>query len=161
MIGSLSELLRATLQHDGHLVTLSDELALADRYLAIQQARFGDRLQIEIDVPEALRSTPVPRLILQPLLENAIHHGVGSRALGGKVRVTAEQRDSSVRLVVEDSAVGNSGALPAADTRGHGIGLTNTRARLEAMYGSRARVDIVPGNGAGTAVALTLPAAQP
>jgi signal transduction histidine kinase len=156
MIGSLSELLRATLQRDGHLVTLEDELGLADRYLAIQQARFGDRLQVDIGVAEGLRKCRVPRLILQPLLENAIHHGVSPRVGGGRVRVIAERLGDAVRLTVQDDG-GNGASLDAAH---HGIGLSNTSARLEAMYAGRARLDVASVPGTGTTVTITLPATE-
>jgi signal transduction histidine kinase len=153
MIGSLSELLRATLQRDGHLVTLADELALADRYLAIQQARFGDRLQVEIEATEAARACRVPRLILQPLLENAIHHGVSTRVAGGCIRIVADRQDGALRLTIQD----NGSNRPDADAAGHGIGLSNTHARLAAMYGERASLKVTSVSGEGTTVTLTLP----
>jgi signal transduction histidine kinase len=158
MIGGLSELLRATLQQDGYLVALADELSLADRYLAIQQARFGDRLQVEIDVPDGLRGYRVPRLILQPLLENAIHHGVGTRVAGGRIRIGADRSDDVLRLTIQDNG-GTWGDKPVVDTRGltHGIGLSNTHARLAAMYGGRARAQVTSTSGEGTTVTLTLP----
>jgi signal transduction histidine kinase len=159
MIGSLSELLRATLQQDGHLVTLADELALADRYLAIQQARFGDRLQVDIHVPDEVRQYRVPRLILQPLLENAIHHGVSTRIAGGRVRIAAEQQDDALCLTIQDN-----GDVPdlvwraePSDRVGGGIGLSNTQARLAAMYGERARLDVASASGGGTTVTITVP----
>jgi two-component system LytT family sensor kinase len=158
MIGSLSDLLRATLQADGHTVTLAEELALAERYLAIQQARFGDRLQVAIDVPEAASHWPVPRLILQPLLETAIQHGVGAQEVGGSVRIAAAASADALQLMVEDNG---NGVASERESPGHGIGLPNTRARLEAMYGDRARLDVRSAAGQGTAVTVTIPRARP
>jgi sensor histidine kinase YesM len=158
MIGGLGDLLRATLQQDGHAVALSEEIALAHRYLAIQQARFGSRLEVEIEAPEGLGAIMVPRLILQPLLENAIQHGVSTHPSGGRVRVAARQRDGMLQLIVEDFAASPaSGPAPAIDTRGQGIGLANTRARLQAMYGSRAALDVRATPARGTIVTVTVP----
>ena len=168
MIGSLSELLRATLEQDGHLVTLADELLLADRYLAIQQARFGDRLRVDVHVPDAVRECRVPRLILQPLLENAIHHGVSARIDGGRIHIAADRLGDVLRLTIHDNGK-TSGDSPVvvrggnenlgADPRGpnHGIGLSNTQARLVAMYGDRASLDVASVSGEGTTVTITMP----
>jgi sensor histidine kinase YesM len=159
MIGSLSELLRATLQADGQTVTLAEELVLAERYLAIQQARFGERLRVATDVPADALHWPVPRLILQPLLENAIRHGVGADEAGGSVRIAAVAASGDVlQLTVEDDG---NGLADEPEPSGHGIGLANTRARLEAMYGDRASLGLRSVAGQGTAVTVTIPRARP
>jgi two-component system sensor histidine kinase LytS len=159
MIGSLSELLRATLHADGHTVTLAEELVLAERYLAIQQARFGERLRVATDVPDDALHWPVPRLILQPLLENAIRHGVGADEAGGSVRIAAVAAPGDVlQLTVEDNG---SGLADEPEPSGHGIGLANTRARLEAMYGDRASLGLRSVASQGTAVTVTIPRARP
>ena len=153
MIGRLSELLRATLRTaDRQTVTLDDELDLVGHYLFIQQARFGDRLAISIEVPDNCRRAMVPHLILQPLVENAIQHGLAPRAAGGTIQITAAVQGDTLRIIVADDGVG----MPAA-TPPEGIGLGNTRARLNSIYGDAASLDLAARPGDGTTVTMTIP----
>jgi signal transduction histidine kinase len=157
MISGLSDLLRATLDADGHATPLASEIALAERYLAIQQVRFGDRLRIDWDVAPGLDARPVPRLLLQPLLENAILHGVGARKAGGRIRVGARVVRDRLEISVEDD--GEGFGVGGADRQG--VGLANTRSRLAAMYGGRAGVEIRSSPLGGAAVVVTLPETNP
>ena len=134
MMSRLSELLRLTLEDEGHEVTLRQELALLDRYAEIQRIRFQDRLRIVYDVPEDALERKVPGFMLQPLVENAIHHGVARRAGEGEVRVEAEVREAERRLEVRVRDDGPGFPAEAAARR-RGVGIANTEARLEQLYG--------------------------
>jgi two-component system, LytTR family, sensor kinase len=129
MIAGLSDLLRYTLDHEGsQRVTVEAETEMLRRYLDIQRARFADRMTYTIDVDPAARAAAVPTLILQPLAENAIRHGIARSAAGGSVSVRAFRENGCLRV-----DVGNTGSL--ADGDAHGIGLRNTRERLRQLYG--------------------------
>jgi len=129
MIAGLSDLLRYTLDHEGsQRVTVEAETEMLRRYLDIQRARFADRMTYTIDVDPAARTAAVPTLILQPLAENAIRHGIARSAAGGSVSVRAFRENGCLRV-----DVGNSGSLGDGDA--HGIGLRNTRERLRQLYG--------------------------
>jgi hypothetical protein len=159
MIASLGDLLRASLDSSGHTTPLSMELSLVERYLAIQQARYGDRLRVEIDVPPELGARRVPRLLLQPLVENAVQHGVGSRPEGGLVAIRARLSAGALALTVEDDGAGAEAGRTAGDPSG-GVGLSNTRARLDVLYGGRATMALGPRAGGGTATTITIPASD-
>jgi len=153
MIAALGDLLRATLEGDGTTVSLAEELALAEKYLAIQRARFGDRLRVEIDVPSGSLAARVPRLLLQPLLENAIHHGVNRASAGGHIHLAASTDADTLRIEIHDDGPG----FDQEAAQGSGIGLANTRARLDAMYAGRAALDLQTPSGGGTSVRITMP----
>jgi sensor histidine kinase YesM len=153
MIGRLSELLRATLRTaDRQTVALDDELDLVGHYLFIQQARFGDRLSIHIDVPDDCRRALVPHLILQPLVENAIQHGLAPRAAGGTIWITASAQGDTLRITVADDGVGLAAARPP-----EGIGHGTTRARWISIDGDAASLVLDDRPGGGTAVTMTMP----
>jgi two-component system LytT family sensor kinase len=151
MIAGLSDLLRASLRDGPAEVPLREELAFVERYLAIEQIRFQDRLETVVTAdPDALDAL-VPPLILQPLVENAIRHGIERRAAPGRVEVAAVRRNGMLVLRVQDSS---SGAPPPASPReGAGIGLSNTGTRLRHLYGDRQRLEL-SGTRDGGAVAL-------
>jgi LytS/YehU family sensor histidine kinase len=156
MIGRLSELLRAAFEAgDRHLTTLDAELGLVDHYLAIQRVRFGDRLRVETHVPDDCRRVEVPQLFLQPLVENAVVHGLSPRVEGGSIRIAVERRGSTLVVTVEDDGVG-VGAQPAPG----GIGLSNSRARLRSLYGDAASIELGARQSGGTMVTVTLPCAS-
>jgi len=129
MIAGLSEILRYTLDHEGsQCVPVEAETEMLRRYLEIQRVRFADRMTYTIDVDPAARTAALPTLILQPLAENAIRHGIARSAAAGVVSVKAFRENGCLRV-----DVGNSGSLAAGDSGG--IGLRNTRERLRQLYG--------------------------
>jgi len=155
MLARLSDLLRATLDGGGRpLVPLAKELALAELYLGIQQVRFADRLRVERAIDPSLLDTAVPPFALQPLLENAVRHGLGARAGSGLLRIVAERTADGLCLEVQDDG---RGLAPASGNPAEGVGLGNTRSRLDQLFGSAARLELVPRPGGGTIARLVLP----
>jgi sensor histidine kinase YesM len=116
-------------------IELGDELMLADRFLTIEQARFGHRLRVERHVDETAAPCAVPPLLLQPLLENAVTHGIARLLEGGLIRLHVTHDDQRLSIAIE-----NSRDADAPTTRGHGVGLDNVRRRLQTMFGHRARI---------------------
>jgi two-component system, LytTR family, sensor kinase len=156
MLARLSDLLRATLEGGGlPLVPLRQELALADLYLAIQQVRFADRLRVERAIDPALLDIEVPPFVLQPLLENAVRHGLAVRAGAGSLRIVAERSGDQLRLAVEDDGRGLAGGKGV-----EGVGLGNTRARLAQLFGDEARLELLDRPTGGAIARLTLPIAR-
>ena len=150
MIGNLSELLRATLDTGQQEVSLRQELAFLDRYLEIQQARFGERLRIERRIDTAALGGRVPTLILQPLVENAIRHGIEPQPGTGVVSINAALKEGLLQLEIRDNGQGlKSGP--------EGIGLANTRARLQALYGDASRLVLQSGADGGCSVQVQIP----
>jgi two-component sensor histidine kinase len=138
--------------------TLGDELALVEAYLRIIQIRMDTRLAYEIDVPDALRTLPLQALTLQPLVENAIQHGLEPKIEGGTVRVCARLECQRLVLSVSDDGLGlfNSRAQPRSG--GSGTALANIRERLSETHGSAAELTVAPGTGGGVLAMLTVPA---
>ncbi len=155
----LTTLLRAVLHRTAdEFVTLGEEIDLVESYLAIECARFEERLRVAIDAPVALRDVRLPPLIIQPLVENAIKHGIARRREGGEVVVRARMTDGcDLQILVRDTG---AGAARDDIVRGRdaGLGLGNISRRLAVHYGSRARLDIVSQPGRGTTVEVRLPA---
>ena len=153
MCESLGDFLRRTLNLGAKdAVPLADELALVDRYLGIERVRFGERLVVDRTVAPDAAVCLVPPLLLQPLVENAIKHGVADRVEGGTVRIAARRADGRLTIEVEN------GLDPEAPARrGEGLGLENVRRRLDAFSAREARMD-VHRNGNQFKVTLTLPA---
>jgi len=153
MITGLSELLReALIAGDRQQVPLRRELELVRRYLDIQQARFGDRLQVDIDVDETVMDALVPHFVLQPLVENAIRHGIGASSDAGRVRIRAHADHDTLRIDVQDDGAGLK--EPRAS---EGIGLGNTRERLHALYGPGGRMQVRDDPRGGAIVTVTIP----
>jgi two-component system, LytTR family, sensor kinase len=159
MLVQLSDLLRLTLDRVGtQQVTLTDEVDFLRKYLEIEQTRFGDRLQVNIDVDPEVLDAPVPNLVLQPLVENALRHGVGPRVGVGRIDVNARQVEGSLMLTVRDNGVGLS---PDKLNAFHsGVGLSNTRSRLENLYGERHRFEFQTPDGGGLVVTIVIPLGQ-
>lgn len=151
MIVRLGDLLRSTLAADGSPeVPLSHEVDFVRRYLEIEAVRFADRLQIQFDVPQSLETALVPNFLLQPLVENAIHHGINHLATPGKIVVSA--RAGGTQLLID---VWNDGAL-LPDASATGVGLSATRARLDRLHGAAGRVELSASDG-GVRARVTLP----
>lgn len=155
LIGDLSDLLRASLQTTQHEVTLADELALLEHYLAIEQARLGDRLRIVRDIQHEALDACVPPLVLQPLAENAIRHGLEPRIEPGTLTIEARREGDRLRLSVTDDGVGLHAASPRTSRRG--IGLANTRERLRTLHGDAARLDFSSPPEGGVRAEVMLP----
>jgi two-component system, LytTR family, sensor histidine kinase AlgZ len=137
MLEDLSELFRQALADPGESVTLADEIALAERYLAIEQVRFGERLRIRWDIDPAAHAARLPPLLLQPLVENAVKHGVEPSAEGGRLRIRALRRGSMVLIEVVNSLPPLRWA-EAPLPRGHGMALDNVRDRLRLLHDMQA-----------------------
>lgn len=153
MLVQLGDLLRHALESTGtQEVTLREELDFLSRYAEIEQTRFGDRLKIDMDIPADTLEALVPNLILQPLLENAIRHGIEPHARGGRIHVSAQREGDSLRLEVRD----NGGGLVNGKTV-EGVGLSNTRARLQQLYSERQSFQLADATNGGVAVRVSLP----
>jgi signal transduction histidine kinase len=155
MVGQLSELLRAALSAEtGRRVTLAAELRLLDQYMAIQRTRFSDRLTYSVHAtPEALTAY-VPQMLLQPIVENAVRHGIGPREAPGTVVVDARRHGGKLRLIVRDDGVGYG--LAPASLHGNGVGIRATRARLAHLYADDCSFDIRSATP-GTVVTIDIP----
>jgi two-component system, LytTR family, sensor kinase len=152
----LADVLHAVFDRlDERLVPLETEIAFIASYLEIEQVRLGERLRYRMAVAEGLDSALVPPFLLQPLVENAVKHGIAPFARGGDLEVAAERVDGHLRLEVSDTGPGCETA--AATARGHGLDLTARR--LRALFGEQGRLDFVPGSGRFT-VRLDLPLAD-
>ena len=156
MITRLSDLLRLTLDNVGvQEVPLRQELEFLDRYLEIQETRFSDRLTVKMDIAPETLDALVPNLVLQPLVENAIRHGIGSEAAAGRIEIRAARAQATLRLEVCDDGPGLPEGQEAALKEG--VGLANTRARLEQLYGAAQSFELANTPGGGLVVRLTIP----
>jgi LytS/YehU family sensor histidine kinase len=153
----LSELLRHSLENIGvQEVTLRHEIDFLKIYFEIEQVRFKDRLEVRLEIePETLKAS-VPNLILQPLVENAIRHGVGKQRNAGLVEIRAERQNGSLIVRVRDNGPGLSQGWTVGDG-GFGIGIANTRARLRQLYGDAQTFDIRNAESGGAVVVLKIP----
>ncbi len=160
----LSDLLRLSLQNEGSdLIPLRKELELLKVYLEIQQTRFQDRLTVRLDVEPGIADALVPNLILQPLVENAIKHGIAARPGSGRVEVHARREAEKLHLLVRDDGPGPRDAAAAVTSRRPsegGVGLRNTRDRLELLYPGRHEFEFRAAPDRGCEVALTFPLAM-
>jgi two-component system, LytTR family, sensor kinase len=155
MIVGLSEFLRRALE-DSHRsqVTLEEEAEYLQRYLDIQKVRFGERLQVNVTIPAELMRAQVPNLLLQPLVENAIKHGIARRAAGGSIRVAASRQDGKLRL-----SVYNDGPDCPTDANGthNGVGISNLRTRLQILHGSDSALQMRHTDTGAVEVVVSLP----
>ena len=154
MLTQLGELLRHALRSNPrHETSLREELGFLDRYLSIMRTRFGDQLTVERHVPAGLEGALVPTFVLQPLVENALEHGVRRLDGPGHVEIEASRDGDRLLIFVRDNGSGEQGA----GREGLGIGLANTRARLEALHGATAELQLTPRANGGMEAALRLP----
>jgi two-component system LytT family sensor kinase len=155
----LTALLRGVLRRsDGEFATLGEEIELIESYLDIERARFEDRLRVTIDAPRETRNHRIPALLIQPLVENAIKHGVSPSRMGGEVVISAQVASGAdtLRISVRDTGLGASEESLIAG-RNRGVGLSNVERRLKAHYGDQASFNIRSAPGAGMTVELSLP----
>jgi sensor histidine kinase YesM len=150
----LSDLLRITLdKNKAHEVALRQELDFLNSYLEIEQIRFQDRLRVQMEIDPKTLNARVPDLLLQPLVENAIRHGIAPRIAPGVVEIRAERVNGDLRLEVRDNGKGFDDQL----ANDKGVGISNTRARLLQLYGERQQFEIGSLDGGGTRVKITIP----
>ncbi len=150
----LTKLLRAVLRSTGEFTTLGDEIRLIEDYLDIERARFEERLVVDIDVPLELHSIQIPALVLQPLAENAIKHGISANKAGGELHIAAERSNGSLKLSVGNTAAGRK--LHDVSTS-NGVGLQNIRERLKSYYGPGATVTLDFGADGWTTAEVNIP----
>jgi sensor histidine kinase YesM len=134
------------------VAALGDELDMLENYLQILKIRFGERLRWHIEVPEEARRAPFPPMLLQPLVENAVRHGIEPKLGGGEIGIRARIENATLRIQVSDNGVGLSGDADAG-----GAGLTNVRARLASLFGEAGRLKLANNAGDGTTATLELP----
>ena len=156
MIARLSELLRLSLdQSKPQEVSLQEELAFLDRYLDIELTRFADRLKVQKEIEPGTQDALVPYLVLQPLVENAIRHGIEPREDAGHLGIRARRANGKLQLSVIDDGAGLAGAAAAQPRQG--IGLSNTRSRLRHLYGENFRFELVEGSSGGLEAQIEIP----
>ncbi|HSI88686.1 MAG TPA: histidine kinase [Pyrinomonadaceae bacterium] len=155
----LTKLLRAVLSRPGEFTTLGDELDLIGSYLKIEKARFEERLVLAIDVDDSLRRIKIPSLILQPLVENAVKHGIAENRDGGEVAISAGLRDIQNGRQMLEITVRDPGCRHSvnADHSENGVGLENVRGRLRTHYGPAAALELDVGSGGPTTARMTIP----
>ena len=154
MLELLGAVLRQVLQGDKRQhVTLAEELRFIEQYLAIEQVRFSDRLNLRWAIDPAVRDALVPEFILQPLIENAIRHGVAKRSEPGTIEISARRDGDVLSLSVSDDGPG----LGAEPRENGGVGLANVRARLETLYGASGRLELRSNDRGGTIAVITIP----
>ena len=152
MLELLSDILRQVLQSKAHSETsLDEELAFLEKYLAIEQVRFSDRLNVKWSIDPKTREALVPEFILQPLVENAVRHGIGPRIQSGLIEVKTEGPNGELVLIVKDNG---PGYFPAGK---EGLGLTNTRERLATLYGAAGRLEVANAPDGGTIATVRFP----
>jgi hypothetical protein len=155
MIAGLSDFLRGVMQDSGkHEVALGEEIKFLQKYLDIQKVRFAERLQVSLDVPEELFAARVPSLLLQPIVENAVKHGIAQRAQGGAIRIAAHRRNGTLHISVYNDGPGMTMdcLVPAG-----GIGISNLRRRLQSMYGDNFQFELRNQEARGVEALIAVP----
>jgi sensor histidine kinase YesM len=158
MLTRLGDFLRLTLENSGaQQVTLQEELEFLRCYLEIERVRFHDRLTVSIEIDPQTLDARVPNLILQPIVENAIRHGIVARAAAGRIEISSGLSNNMLRLQVKDNGPGLSSTQDSSGKLRGGFGLANTRARLEQLYGAAHRLEMSDAVEGGLLVALEIP----
>ena len=153
LLVSLGDLLRMALERRENEITLQSELEFVGKYLEIEQTRFHDRLKVHMDVPPDLLGVYVPSLALQPLVENAIKHGISVDSAAGRLQIAAQRHNGRVLLCVRDDG---PGPVPGSRLR-LGVGLTNIQSRLKQLYGDESSLELNRGDGRGCEAIITIP----
>ena len=149
----LGDLLRMALERRENEITLQSELEFVGKYLEIEQTRFHDRLKVHMDVPPDLLGVYVPSLALQPLVENAIKHGISVDSAAGRLEIAAQLHNGRVRLCIRDDG---PGPAPGSRLR-FGVGLANVQSRLKQLYGDESSLELTGGDGRGCEAIITIP----
>ena len=153
LLASLGDLLRMALERRENEITLQSELEFVGKYLEIEQTRFHDRLKVHMNVPSDLLGVSVPSLALQPLVENAIKHGISVDSAAGRLEIAARRHNGRVWLCVRDDG---PGPTPGSRLR-FGVGLTNVQSRLKQLYGDESSLELTGGDGRGCEAIITIP----
>jgi two-component system, LytTR family, sensor kinase len=159
MVHKLSNILRRLLRKHENFSPLRDELSFMDDYLAIEMVRFGDKLRFEKDVEPATLDKLVPSMLLQPLVENCIRHGLGGKLEGGMIRIRSHMVDGRLHLAVEDDGVGIP-EVKLATLLEQGIGVSNVNERLKVLFGNEYRLYVDSKVGSGTRIEIEMPELQ-
>jgi two-component system sensor histidine kinase YesM len=171
MVGSLSKFFRASLGQGKDQVTIKDELDHVRSYLEIQQVRYQDILDYSIDVPEEVHNAPVPKITLQPLVENALYHGIKNKRGKGNISITGKTENKCIYIYIEDNGMGmteerlerisekmnDPGLFESEEDKGDVFGLSNVNERIKLKFGSRYGIHIDSVYGEGTTVTILLP----
>jgi two-component system LytT family sensor kinase len=158
MIAGLSDFLRRVVDDsDRQQVPLAEELEFTEKYLNIQKARFAERLEFSVDVPAELLPAQVPSLILQPMVENAVKHGIAKRVQGGAIRISAARDNGTLTLRISNDGP----SLPAGwETKASGIGIANVRTRLQSLYGDKYELTLKNRQAGGVEATMSVPFAS-
>lgn len=157
MVSKLSRFLRYSLESDPmREVTVNDEVASLLLYLEIEKVRFGDRLELDVQVAEEVGDALMPSMLLQPLVENAIKYAIAKSVSGGTIRITAARKDDWLLLCVSDDGPGLE-SPDVLEVSGTGVGIANIKGRLQELYGSRQACELRPSDPSGLAVDIRLP----
>jgi two-component system LytT family sensor kinase len=159
MVVRLSRIMRGRLRNQDHFAPLRDELAFIEDYLSIELVRFGDKLRVVKEIDPATLDMLIPSMLLQPLIENSIKHGISSRIDGGTITIRTAHNNGRLAVVVEDDGVG----IPEAEIAGilnKGIGVSNVKERLKVLYNQDYRMLIDSQPGRGTRIEIEVPGAQ-
>jgi two-component system LytT family sensor kinase len=160
MLAQIGELLRTTLDPDAVTeIPLAQELAFVERYLAIEQARLGDRLHITTAISPDTLGAVVPSMLLQPLVENAVRHGVAPLVEGGNIAIESSSLGNQLLMTIRNSGP-RTNATSGQSNISKGIGLTNTAERLQTLYGDRQRLLLRPQEEGGYEVVIEIPLRQ-
>jgi two-component system LytT family sensor kinase len=160
LILKLSNMLRRRLRQQDHFIPLREELASVDEYLDIEVIRFGSQLQVEKDVSPDTLDVPVPSMILQPLVENSIKHGIAPKVGGGRILIRTTREDDHLVIEIHDNGLGMSDDRLQNALSG-GIGLSNVDERLRVVYGTQCSVRLTSAPGQGTVARIDIPLAVP
>ena len=155
IVADLSELLRDVISRDApEMVRLRDELAFVKRYVDIEAVRFADRLHVDWQVSDEVRDAVVPSFIMQPLVENAIHHAVSESSNAGHLQISASRHDKELAIEIVDDG---PGPMSRRTSNGNGVGLADTRERLTRLYAERGSLKVSRGPNGGTVASLRMP----